>query len=78
MSEKRLGELARFGAVAGWALVIYLWTQFGMWYVFALYLALHLFEAFTVGLKKGRAAGFSTADSMLYTFIFGFTWWKFL
>ncbi len=78
MSEERFGELARMGAVAGWALVTYLWVQFGMWYIFVLYLIIHLLEAFTVGLKKGKEAGFSTVDSMLYTFIFGFTWWKYL
>lgn len=66
------------GSVAGWALVVFLWIQYGWWYFFAAYFALHIFETFTVGLKKGRAAGRSDAESMLKTFIFGFTWWYFL
>ena len=78
MSEKSQGELLRAGAVAGWAVVTYLWVKFGMWYAFVLYLLIHLIEAFTIGLKRGRAAGYSTADSILYTLIFGFTWWKYL
>ncbi len=78
MSTKTWGELLRFGAVIGWALVIYLWVQFGLWYIFAVYLGIHLSEALTVGLKKGKEAGFSLPDSFLYTFIFGFTWWHYL
>ena len=62
MSEKSQGVLFRSGALAGWAIVTYLWVKFVMWYAFVLYLLIHLIEAFTIGLKRGRAAGYSTAD----------------
>ena len=78
MSRKTLAVFLRAGALAGWALVAFLWIHMGLWIFFAVYFALHLFESFTVGLKRGRAAGRSDSESMLKTFIFGFTWWYFL
>lgn len=78
VNKSQGGEVLRIGAVAGWALVTYLWIEWGLWYLFLIYFGIHLGEAFSIGLKKGKEAGYSSLDSFLYTFIFGFTWWHYL
>ncbi len=78
MSGKSRGELLRLTAIIGWAAVFFLWLQFDLWYLFAAYFAIHLLEACTIGLKRGRAAGYTILDSFTYTFVFAFTWWYYL
>ncbi|HSW36678.1 MAG TPA: hypothetical protein VLH18_08775 [Candidatus Limnocylindrales bacterium] len=78
LSGKLQGEIGRIGAVAGWIVVVYLWIRFDLWYIFALYFIIHFLEAVTVGIAKGKAAGYSTIDSFLFTLLFGFTWWKYI
>lgn len=78
MSKKLEGELGRIGAVILWVILVFLWVRYGLWYLFAAILALHLLETAVVGVKKGTAAGYSPVDSFLFTLIFGFTWWKYL
>lgn len=78
MSKKIQGELLRVGAVALWILLVFLWVQFELWYILLLLFVAHFIEAVTIGLSKGRVAGYSPTDSFTFTLVFGFTWWRYL
>jgi uncharacterized protein YhhL (DUF1145 family) len=47
------------------------------WIDVALSVGLHGLQLFAA-LPAGKKAGYSTAKSVIYTFLFGATWWKFL
>ena len=74
----KLGELLRASAVVLWILLIYLWVQFDLWYVLLFLFVAHFLEAVTIGMRKGKAAGYSSTDSFTFTLVFGFTWWKYI
>lgn len=78
MSKKKQGELLRASAVVLWVLLIYLWVQFELWYIVLFLFVAHFIEAVTFGLRKGKAAGYSSTDSFTFTLVFGFAWWKYI
>jgi hypothetical protein len=59
-----------------WGISLYLWVQFGWWYLFAFLFALHFFEIFAKGIPIGKKAGYSLTYSVLMTLIYGIIWWK--
>jgi hypothetical protein len=59
-----------------WAISLYLWVQFGWWYLFVFLFALHFVEVFTKGIPIGVKAGYSRHYSVIMTLIFGIIWWK--
>lgn len=61
-----------------WIAAILLLVFFRFWYLAAFLFLLHLAELFTVGFKRGKAAGIPVGKTIAMVLIFGFTWWLYL
>ncbi|MEG0979318.1 MAG: hypothetical protein RR911_06270 [Oscillospiraceae bacterium] len=45
------------------------------WWLFGCVAAMHIAEAFLIGIKTGVANGRNKVTSAICTLLFGFTWW---
>lgn len=70
------GLLNKIITIIIWMVAVALWASKGWWGVAAAIFGLHLAEVFLKGVKVGRMAGKTLADSVLLTLVFGIAWWK--
>lgn len=48
------------------------------WVLPLIMFVIHSFEAISYGIPKGKVNGYSTLESLCLTWLYGFTWWKYL
>ncbi|MFW5780574.1 MAG: hypothetical protein ACOCWI_03905 [Bacillota bacterium] len=81
MQKSKKALIGQILSIVQWIILLALGILIAPWWgwMFALGLfIIHSFEALWWGIPRGKLFGYTFMESLCLTWIYGFTWWKYL
>lgn len=81
MDNEKKATIGQILSIVQWIILIGLAIYFPKvwgWIIPSAMFIIHTLEAVGIGIKRGKLNGYTVLESLCLTWLYGFTWWKYL